>query len=204
MRFLILLIASSLFFSCNFVTPTFSTCIKVYFLVNKNILGLLFQNKVYLQCIKCGIKELKSILLHFSWHDIWAIVEEDYQLPATLQGIPPNDLVKFENNSKTRNILISALGRKEYARITHLKTAHAIWKKLCDYNEATNEIKSMRLDTYTREYQMFRQRPGEFLDSVAARFDNIISNLRSCGILLSLITNLLDNCFMFLIIPYGV
>ena len=56
--------------------------------------------------------------------------------------IPPNDLVKFENNSKARNILISALGRKKYATISHLKTAHAIWKKLCDYNEGTNEIKS--------------------------------------------------------------
>ena len=54
------------------------------------------------------------------------IMEEDYQLPATLQGISPNDLVKFENNSKARNILIFALGRKEYARISHLKTAHAI------------------------------------------------------------------------------
>ena len=42
-------------------------------------------------------------------------------------------------------------------------------------------IKSMRLDTYTREFQMFRQRPGESLDSVVARFDNIISNLCNCG-----------------------
>ena len=111
-------------------------------------------------------------------------MEEDYQLPATLQGISPNDLVKFENNSKASNILISALGRKEYARISHLKTAHAIWKKLCDYNEGTNEIKSMRLDTYTREYQMFRQRPSESLDNVAARFDNIVSILHSCGALI--------------------
>ena len=67
-------------------------------------------------------------------------MEEDYQLLATLQGISSNDLVKFENNSKARNILIFALGRKEYARISHLKTAHAIWKKLCDYNEGTNDL----------------------------------------------------------------
>ena len=79
--------------------------------------------------------------------------------------------------------MISALSRKEYARITHLKTAHAIWNKLCDYYEVTNEIKSMCLDTYTCEYQMFRQRPGESLDSVAARFDNNVSNMRSCGAL---------------------
>ena len=80
--------------------------------------------------------------------------------------------------------MISALGRKEYARISHLKTARAIWKKLCDYNEGTNEIKSMRLDTYTYEFQMFRQRPGESLDSVAARFDHIVSNLLVVVILL--------------------
>ena len=78
-------------------------------------------------------------------------MEEDYQLPVTLQGIIANNLVKFENNSNVRNILISALGRKEYARIAHLKTAQAIWNKLCDYNEGINEIKLMRLDTYTHE-----------------------------------------------------
>ena len=89
--------------------------------------------------------------------------------------------MKFENNYKDRNILITALSRKEYARTAHLKTAHAIWKKLCDYNEGTNEIKSMHLDTYTREYQMFRQHPSESLDSVVARFDNTVSNLYSCG-----------------------
>ena len=100
-------------------------------------------------------------------------------MPVTLQGITADNLVKFENNSKTINILISALGRKEYARIAHLKTAQAIWNKLCDYNEGTNKIKSMRLDTYTREFQMLRQRPGVSLDSVVARFDNIVSNLRS-------------------------
>ena len=41
----------------------------------------------------------------------------------------------------------------------------------------------MHLDTYTRESQMFRQHPGESLNSVATRFDNIVSNLRSCGVL---------------------
>ena len=41
----------------------------------------------------------------------------------------------------------------------------------------------MHLDTYTREYQIFRQRLGESLDSVGEKFDNIISNLCSCGAL---------------------
>ena len=83
-------------------------------------------------------------------------MEEDYQLSATLQCITADNFIKFENNSKARNILISPLSRNVYGRIAHLKTAHGIWKRLCDYNEGTNKIKFMRLDTYTREYQMFR------------------------------------------------
>ena len=47
-------------------------------------------------------------------------------MPATFQGISSDDLTKFESNSKVRNILISLLGRKEYDKIAHLKTAHAI------------------------------------------------------------------------------
>ena len=128
-------------------------------------------------------KDWTKVYLWSQGHFIWGIMEEDYQLLAALQGISANNLIKFENNSKPRNILIFAPGRKEYARISHLETAHTIWKKLCDYNEGINEIKSMRLDTYTCEYQIFIQHPDKPLNIVTARFDNIILDLRSCGAL---------------------
>jgi hypothetical protein len=68
-----------------------------------------------------------------------------------------------------------------YDRVAHLLTAHDVWLKLCNTYEGSSEIKSSRRDTYNRQYQTFSQKPGESLDDCFARFESIISSLRSCG-----------------------
>jgi hypothetical protein len=52
---------------------------------------------------------------------------------------------------------------------------------LCNTYKSSSEIKSSRRDTYNRQYQTFSQKPGEFLDDCFARFEFIVSSLRSCG-----------------------
>jgi hypothetical protein len=52
---------------------------------------------------------------------------------------------------------------------------------LCNTYDGSSEIKSSRRDTYNRQYQTFSQKPGEFLDDCFARFESIVSSLRSCG-----------------------
>jgi hypothetical protein len=68
-----------------------------------------------------------------------------------------------------------------YDRVSHLEIAHDIWLKLCNTYEDSSEIKSSRRDTYNRQYQIFSQKPGESLDDCFARFESIVSSLRSCG-----------------------
>jgi hypothetical protein len=68
-----------------------------------------------------------------------------------------------------------------YDRVAHLKTAHDVWLKLCNIYEGSSEIKSSRRDTYNRQYQTFSQKPGESIDDCFARFESIVSSLRSCG-----------------------
>jgi hypothetical protein len=68
-----------------------------------------------------------------------------------------------------------------YDRAAHLETAHDIWLKLCNTYEASSEIKFSRRNTYNRQYQTFSQKPGESLDDCFARFESIVSSLRSCG-----------------------
>jgi hypothetical protein len=58
---------------------------------------------------------------------------------------------------------------------------YVIWLKLCNTYEGSSEIKSSRRDTYNRQYQTFSQKPGESLDDCFARFESIVSSLRSCG-----------------------
>jgi hypothetical protein len=68
-----------------------------------------------------------------------------------------------------------------YDRVAHLETAHDVWLKLCNTYERSFEIKSSRRDTYNRQYQTFSQKLEESLDDCFARFESIVSSLRSCG-----------------------
>jgi hypothetical protein len=52
---------------------------------------------------------------------------------------------------------------------------------LCNTYEGSSEINSSHKDTYNRQYQIFSQKPSESLDDCFARFESIVSNLRSCG-----------------------
>jgi hypothetical protein len=68
-----------------------------------------------------------------------------------------------------------------YDRVSHLETAHDVWLKLYNTYEGSSKINSSHKDTNNRWYQTFSQKPGESLDDCFARFESIVSSLRSCG-----------------------
>jgi hypothetical protein len=91
------------------------------------------------------------------------------------------DLQRHESNYKALNLITTALGKNVYDRVAPLETAHDVWLKLCNTYEGSSKIKSSRRDTYNRQYQTFSQKPGESLDDCFARFESIVSSLRSYG-----------------------
>jgi hypothetical protein len=112
---------------------------------------------------------------------IWEIVQEAYVIPDTLDHATQGELQRYENNYKTLNLIITAVGRNVYDRVAHLEMTHDVWLKLCNIYEGSSEIKSSRRDTYNRQYQTFSQKPEESLDDCFARFESIVSSLCSCG-----------------------
>jgi hypothetical protein len=48
-------------------------------------------------------------------------------------------------------------------------------------SQLSSEPGSSRRDTYNKQYQTFSQKPGESLDDCLARFESIVSSLRSYG-----------------------
>jgi hypothetical protein len=105
---------------------------------------------------------------------IWEIVQEAYVIPNKLDHATHGELQRYENNYKSLNLITTALGRNVYDRVAHLEMAHDVWLKLCNTYEGSSEIKSSRRET-------FSQKPGECLDDCFARFESIVSSLRSCG-----------------------
>jgi hypothetical protein len=71
-------------------------------------------------------------------------------IPVTLDNAIQGELQRYENNYKTLNLITTALGRNVYDRVTHLKTTHDIWLKLCNTYEVSSEIKSSHRDIYNR------------------------------------------------------
>jgi hypothetical protein len=104
-------------------------------------------------------------------------------IPATLDNVTHGELQRYENNYKSLNLITNALGRNVYDSVAHLETAHNAWLKLCNTFKGSSEIKFSRRDTYNMQYQTFSQKPGESLDDCFARFELIVSSLRSCGLL---------------------
>jgi hypothetical protein len=102
-------------------------------------------------------------------------------IPTTLDNVTQGELQRYENNYKTLNLITTALDRNAYDRVSHLETAHDVWLKLCNTYESTSEIKSSHRDTYNSQYQTFSQKPSELIDDCFARFESIVSSLRSCG-----------------------
>jgi hypothetical protein len=102
-------------------------------------------------------------------------------IPNTLDHTTQGELQRYENNYKALNLITTALGRKVYDRVTHLEMAHDVWLKLCNTYEGSSEVKSSHRDTCNRQYQTFSQKPGESFDDCFARFESIVSSLRSCG-----------------------
>jgi hypothetical protein len=116
-------------------------------------------------------------------HAIWEIVHVAYVIPTMLENAIQGELQSYENNYKALNLITTALCRNVYDHVSHLKTIHDIWLKVCNTYESSSEIKSSRKDTYNRQYQIFDQKPGESLDDCFARFESIVSILRACGLL---------------------
>jgi hypothetical protein len=99
----------------------------------------------------------------------------------TLDHVTQGELQRYENNYKALNPITTSLGRNVYDRVGHILMAHDVWLKLCNTYEGSSKIKSSRRDTYNRQYQIFSQKPRESLDDSFARFESIVSSLRSCG-----------------------
>jgi hypothetical protein len=117
-------------------------------------------------------------------------------IPTALDNATQCELQRYENNYKAHNLITTAPGRNVYDHVAHLETAHGVWLKLCNTYEGSSEIKSSCKDTYNRQYQTFFQKLGESLGDCFARFESIVSNLRLVVLLLILIMNVPNSCFI--------
>jgi hypothetical protein len=108
-------------------------------------------------------------------------VQEAYVILMMLNNAIQGEVQRYKNNYKDLNLITTALGRNVYDRVSHLETDNDVWLKLSNTYEGSSKIKSSHKDAYNRQYQTFSHKPGESLDDCFARFESIMSSLRSCS-----------------------
>jgi hypothetical protein len=123
--------------------------------------------------------------------DLWDTIEKgpvvlQHQVGEEIQLKPRSLWTDAEKKQvqldfKARNIIISALGKDEYYRVSQCKSGKEMWETLQVTHEGTTEVKRARLNTLLREYELFSMRPNESIDEVQKRFSHIVSHLGGLG-----------------------
>ncbi|GJR83820.1 zf-CCHC domain-containing protein [Tanacetum coccineum] len=76
-------------------------------------------------------------------------------------------------------VIYNALPRKEYERIFMCNTAKEIWKTLLITHQGNNQVKDNKIDLLVQQYEQFVIFEDESIDSAIARFNTIITSLKS-------------------------
>src|SRR4051812_39401699 len=122
--------------------------------------------------------------------NIWtAIVNGPFQITMTnaAGAVVPKpedtwnaeDEKKYAYDWKARNILISALGVDEYYRVSHCRSAKAMWDTLQVAHEGTDDVKLARINTLTQEFELFHMEDGESIENMQKRFVHLKNRLNS-------------------------
>src|SRR3954464_4266823 len=71
---------------------------------------------------------------------------------------------------KARNMITASLGVDEYFRVSHCQTAKEMWDALQVAHEGTNDVKLARMNTLTKEFDLFHMKQGETIADMQKRF----------------------------------
>ncbi|GJX37805.1 DUF4219 domain-containing protein [Tanacetum coccineum] len=122
--------------------------------------------------------------------DLWHIILNGDFLPVAknevtqiLEFVPfeqQDDLKKkLAKNNKAKMVLYNALPKKEYERIFMCKTAKDIWQSLLITHQGNSKVKDNKIDLLVQQYEQFTIPEEESIDSGFARFNTIITSLKT-------------------------
>ncbi|GKA95861.1 retrovirus-related pol polyprotein from transposon TNT 1-94 [Tanacetum coccineum] len=90
-----------------------------------------------------------------------------------------DDLKKrLAKNNEAKMVIYNALPKKEYKRIFMCNMAKEIWKTLLITHQGNSQVKDNKIDIWVQQYEQFIISEDEYIDSVFARFNTIITSLK--------------------------
>ncbi|XP_019246518.1 PREDICTED: uncharacterized protein LOC109226178 [Nicotiana attenuata] len=84
-------------------------------------------------------------------------------------------------NSKSKNLLYTAISGEEFEKILSCGTAKEMWDKLEVTYEGTSKVKETRINRLIRDYELFQMKEDESIEDMFGRFRKIVGDLKSFG-----------------------
>ncbi|GKC64372.1 hypothetical protein Tco_1096970, partial [Tanacetum coccineum] len=85
----------------------------------------------------------------------------------------------ISKNDEAKMVLYNALPKKEYERIFMCKTAKDVWNSLIITHQGNKQVKDNKIDLFVQKYEEFVIFDDEIIDCAFARFNTIITSLKS-------------------------
>ena len=123
--------------------------------------------------------------------EVWKTILFGYTFPTkdvdggkirkTLDEYNEEESRKFQLNSRAIYILVCAMDRNEYNRISQCKTAKEIWRILEITHEGTTQVKDSKVRILENDYEMFKMKPNESIVEMFTRFTDVVNGLEGLG-----------------------
>ena len=123
--------------------------------------------------------------------EVWKIILFGYTFPTkdvdggkirkTLDEYNKEESRKFQLNSRAIYILVCAMDRNEYNRISQCKTAKEIWRILEITHEGTTQVKDSKVRILENDYEMFKMKPNESIVEMFTRFTDVVNGFEGLG-----------------------
>ncbi|XP_043717565.1 uncharacterized protein LOC122665478 [Telopea speciosissima] len=111
-------------------------------------------------------------------YGVWMSVKNGYKIP-TGDITDTVELKKYENDSKAKNALLSALVNTEFARVVGCETAKEVWDKLQNAHEGDEKIKEAKLQHYRSLFDNLKMSDEDTEESFMSKVNEIINAIRS-------------------------
>ena len=123
--------------------------------------------------------------------EVWKTILFGYTFPTkdvdggkirkTLDEYNEEESRKFQLNSRAIYILVCAMDRNEYNRISQCKTAKEIWRILEITHEGTTQVKDSKVRILENDYEMLKMKPNESIVEMFTRFTDVVNGLEGLG-----------------------
>jgi hypothetical protein len=79
---------------------------------------------------------------------------------------------------KVKGILTSAITHVEFLEIVDKSLAKSIWDSLCSIYERNKQVKEAKTDLLVQQYELFRMKDDEDIETMFARFQTLVSGFQ--------------------------